>query len=311
MLMIDFINVGYGDAILIREQENDGKTYNMLIDCGDVTAGPYDPKSKRIKAVDFLKKNGIGKLDLLVLSHLHLDHSGGLPDIVGSIQISEFWVNYLPDKNDWANEIAANGEFSSGGKCLLTALNLYCRSLTCMAKNGTKIRLINQQHGTRMMCGGRLHVAYSSGDDYLQRRQDEIFKNALHGLASKAELDELDRFINNTSIRLRIAYGDKTLELPGDISAAAWETMVSKPCTIVKLPHHGHKDSLSETLLSKLSPEHAVISVCNYRQDDCPSKGIIEMLKRRHISFSFTDAVACDKEPLSYHDSVQFVLPSE
>ena len=32
MLLVDFINVGYGDAILLRETET---PFAMLVDCGD------------------------------------------------------------------------------------------------------------------------------------------------------------------------------------------------------------------------------------------------------------------------------------
>ena len=36
MLLVDFINVGYGDAILLRETET---PFAMLVDCGDARIG--------------------------------------------------------------------------------------------------------------------------------------------------------------------------------------------------------------------------------------------------------------------------------
>ena len=40
MLLVDFINVGYGDAILLRETET---PFAMLVDCGDARIGRSRP----------------------------------------------------------------------------------------------------------------------------------------------------------------------------------------------------------------------------------------------------------------------------
>ena len=53
-MTLDFINVGYGDAILIRSG-----SFTMLVDCGDWTVGDGGPDSQRISAADFLRQEGI------------------------------------------------------------------------------------------------------------------------------------------------------------------------------------------------------------------------------------------------------------
>ena len=63
---IQFIDVGQGDAALV---ECDG--HYMLIDGGDTFAGET--------VYNVLKYQGVNKLDMLVMSHLHADHIGGLP----------------------------------------------------------------------------------------------------------------------------------------------------------------------------------------------------------------------------------------
>ena len=68
-MTLDFINVGYGDAILIRSG-----SFTMLVDCGDWTVGDGGPDSQRISAADFLRQEGIDTLDLLVLTHLRKRH---------------------------------------------------------------------------------------------------------------------------------------------------------------------------------------------------------------------------------------------
>jgi beta-lactamase superfamily II metal-dependent hydrolase len=64
---IDFLDVGQGDAILIRSPE--GKT--ALVD-----AGP----SKDI--VPLLRERGVKSIDLVVVSHHHADHYGGMDDVI-------------------------------------------------------------------------------------------------------------------------------------------------------------------------------------------------------------------------------------
>jgi glyoxylase-like metal-dependent hydrolase (beta-lactamase superfamily II) len=66
-LAIDFLDVGQGDAILIRSPE--GKT--ALVD-----AGP----SKDI--VSLLRQRGITSLDIVAVSHHHADHYGGKDDVI-------------------------------------------------------------------------------------------------------------------------------------------------------------------------------------------------------------------------------------
>ena len=74
---IDFINVGNGDAILVREMDGDTQRFAMLVDCGhdalerDDHPGLNDPNSRRIYAGDFLRKNGVTHLDILLLTHFH------------------------------------------------------------------------------------------------------------------------------------------------------------------------------------------------------------------------------------------------
>ena len=102
MLLADFINVGYGDAILLRERET---PFTMLVDCGDVHIGRSRPDGQRITAADYLRREGIRELDVLVLTHLHLDHAGGLAHLLPEVRVREFWTNYLPPEETWGRTL--------------------------------------------------------------------------------------------------------------------------------------------------------------------------------------------------------------
>ena len=74
MLVLDFINVGNGDSTLIREMEDGVQKFAMLVDCGhdnlirDDHHDELDPRTARIYAGDFLRKNGVTHLDLLLVT---------------------------------------------------------------------------------------------------------------------------------------------------------------------------------------------------------------------------------------------------
>lgn len=86
---IQFIDVGQGDAALV---ECDG--HYMLIDGGDVAAGD--------RVYDVLKERDVKELDILVASHLHQDHIGGLPKALGYVrEIDLTWSNSTYSDKDF------------------------------------------------------------------------------------------------------------------------------------------------------------------------------------------------------------------
>ena len=73
-----FLDVGQGDASLILA--SDGST--VLVDAG--------PEPPLIAAA--LRSYGVNRIDLLVLTHPHEDHIGGLVGLVGRIHITRVWA---------------------------------------------------------------------------------------------------------------------------------------------------------------------------------------------------------------------------
>jgi len=70
---VNFIDVGQADSILI--QSSDGKV--VLIDGGF-------PDSR---AARYLKARGITRIDLVILTHAHDDHAGGLAEVLRTFQV--------------------------------------------------------------------------------------------------------------------------------------------------------------------------------------------------------------------------------
>ena len=77
-LTFHFINVGQGDAILIDLGETE-----VLIDGGDKSPG----------VVAYLKNYVDGALEVMVATHPHADHIGGLIDVLAAFEVKEIWHN--------------------------------------------------------------------------------------------------------------------------------------------------------------------------------------------------------------------------
>ena len=76
VLRVDIIDVGQGDSILIRTPDG----ADALIDAGERDYGP--------KVVDYLRQMGVRRLDLVVMSHPHSDHIGGMPAVLEAFPVA-------------------------------------------------------------------------------------------------------------------------------------------------------------------------------------------------------------------------------
>lgn len=73
---VHFIDVGQGDSILIK---SGGKA--VLIDAGEAENGPA--------VVNYLKAQGVFALDLVIGTHPHADHIGGLADVLNAFPVAK------------------------------------------------------------------------------------------------------------------------------------------------------------------------------------------------------------------------------
>ncbi len=109
------LDVGQGDAILL--QFPGGST--MLVDTGP-PGGASDSGKKVI--VPFLSRLGVGRIDVLVLTHAHDDHTGGLRSLVRTFPVGRILlpgdslVSLLPERmRERSSIVSAGDSLSIGG----------------------------------------------------------------------------------------------------------------------------------------------------------------------------------------------------
>ena len=84
-LEVHFIDVGQAECILIKAPEK-----NVLIDAGDIGCG------KTIE--NYLRTEGVSKIDLFIATHPHSDHIGSAADILEKFPVAKVIMPEIPEK---------------------------------------------------------------------------------------------------------------------------------------------------------------------------------------------------------------------
>ena len=110
---VKFIDVGQGDSILIHSNG-----YSALIDTGPVESSVELSRS--------LRESRVETIDVLMLSHLHLDHSGGVPQIFQDFNVENIILPELSSFSEgiYSAELAINRVTRSKGQIYKAATGM-------------------------------------------------------------------------------------------------------------------------------------------------------------------------------------------
>lgn len=312
---MDFINVGNGDSILVREVDGGKQIFAMLVDCGhdnlvrDDHKDPLDPRSQRIYAADFLRRQGVEHLDVLLLTHFHRDHIGGLERILGAVTVGQLLTTYLPPSDHPPLDPDGDNGLPKAARNLLRCLEFYA---TPLHSHPDRIRTAVVFPGNRIetfQLTPDLRMEVLFGEPALYPRQKEVYDAAFQGERNGYDLIRWAKSMNVSSLRQRLYYHGREIVLGGDAYAHMWESETATPCDILKVPHHASLSSTTRKLLRMLHPQTAVVSVAAGRPDERPHPYIVELLKEEIPQVYFTDAVEIPGlvEP-KFHQSVHLEI---
>ena len=144
-LAVHFIDVGQGDSIFV--QSSDGKT--MLID-----AGENDKLAEK-----YLRSLGVQTIDVVVATHPHLDHIGGLPDIIKNFDVKSVIMPRVTSVTTVTYQklleaIQAKGLRITEGKAGLAFDLGTSAHLECLAPNSAQYEDLNDYSVVlKMTCG--------------------------------------------------------------------------------------------------------------------------------------------------------------
>ena len=228
------LSVGEGAAALV--QTPGGPT--TLID-----AGP-SPLARTLRG------HGVRAIDLLILSHGHADHTAGLADVLQSFAVRTALLPRPPTPDPALDRLQTELERSG-------ARVLRCAAPLTAACGGYSVRVLPTSGG-------------EGGQDANQAQNDWALVALVSmsppgaGQMQAASASAAGREGRSAGVEPGtgpVPDAGETVLLPGDAEGEALSKVVDGPVAAVELPHHGSAGGLDSSLLSRLAPSVAVISV--------------------------------------------------
>ena len=243
--MLSFPDVGQGDCCVISFAS--GKT--ILIDGGGTHDNRFDI-GRRIVA-PFLWSRGIGKLDVVILSHPHPDHMNGLLYALRKFPVDELWTHGFDDD-----------------------LPGYAALREIAARKGTPRRIVSVDHGPFLIGNAEVSILHPA--------------EGFEAVGEKAYAAENDRSLVVSIADKNGNYlfpGDIGAHAEHELAGRGQELK----CDVLKVPHHGSRSSSTASFLSLTRPTVAVVTAGSDNSYGHPADEVLERYQQSGASIVRTD----------------------
>lgn len=227
---VHFVDVGQGDCILVELPDDK----ILLIDCG-----PSSSKSAVLKYFDALN---ITTINYFVITHSDADHIGNAVAIFENFDVQNVYVPKVYSSYEVENGLDENSEYNVVTTQTWSAVTRAIYAESCLENkifNDAGVSIASEQFDYSFVFYSPLNDCYSDTNDY----SPFIFAD-----------------ITGTKY---LFTGDATTDAEEDF-LTQYQALVQDDffdCDILKVAHHGSKNSTSSEFLSAVKPEVAVISV--------------------------------------------------
>ncbi len=246
-------DIGQGDGILIYQ-----KSTQILVDAG--------PDNKILKCLSEHMPFWDRKVELAIITNPDKDHYGGFTEVARAYKIGLVVSPGILRSDEsfraLQKELEAHNTKNIVG---ITGQNLKLGEIT----------LINEWPSAN-------YLSEFPGD-----RTDNIDKQVLGSTDPTVSS-------NHWSEVYELQFGAFKSLLTGDIDPPATDTLAAsgvEPVDVLKVPHHGSKNGLTENLLVKTQPKLAIISDGKNNRYHFPSVETLDLLNKYGIKTLRTDQV--------------------
>ena len=235
VLEIYFVDVEGGQATLFVTPEGQ----SLLIDTGWPGHGGRD--ADRIVAA--AKKGGLSKIDFVLLTHYHVDHAGGVPQLFAKIPVGAF-IDHGANREPGDRETEESWE-----------------AYQKLVSSQQVTRIIAKVGDTLPIEGLRAEIVSSDGT-LIQKPLPGA--GAHNAACSTADNPPADRTENARSVGTIITFGKVRILDLGDLTRDKERELVCPinklgPVDIFIVSHHGWLQSNSPALLTAISPRIAIM----------------------------------------------------
>jgi len=244
---ITFLDVGQGDSAVV--QGPDG--FVAVIDGGGIGA-TFDTGERLV--VPFLRREGISKIDLVVLSHPHPDHASGLFAVLKNFKVTTLW---MPASTEGPEH---DGFFTKGLREVAISNGTKVPSPRSYSKGTLLVQPLGPWDGDNIAAPAGLSVNDASLSVKVAYGGRSVFFAGDLEAPGELELSE----------RARLALGDPHSD-------------------VLKVPHHGSRTSSSVALLDAVQPRIAVISAGRGNRFGFPHVEVMERYRVREVGTLRTD----------------------
>jgi competence protein ComEC len=240
---VTFLDVGQGDAAVIEGPRG----FVALVDGGGRYDGSFDTGARIVEPV--LRAAGIGKLDLVVLSHPHPDHLNGLSRILERFPVGMLWTNGDDGRNPAYRRLIETAR----------QRGIPTPEPTALATSGLVVEVVGPRFA------GHIAVPPGLGTNDASL----VIRLTFHGhrvlfsgdVGEEGEAEILDR------------------SAPRHDLAA----------DVLKVPHHGSGHASSAGFLDTVSPRLAVVSAGRFNRFGLPNPAALDRYASRDIEVLRTD----------------------
>ena len=252
-LQVTFLDVGQGDCIFL--QTEDGTSY--LTDGGSSSVS----RVGKYRMTPFLKYQGASRVKAVFVSHADSDHCNGIVELLEQAELEGIRVENLVIP-DLADECRSEG---------------YGELLELAQQNGIAVQYLHEGQ---------------------QFQDGELLFQCLHPAKGYRAED-----LNETSMVLLVTYKEFSMLLTGDVQGAGEEHLTQElqdqkepgvtdhaetELTILKVAHHGSKNSTSEEFLEAANPKLAIISCGKGNRYGHPHEETLERLEKADVPWFCT-----------------------
>ncbi len=316
MMKLTFINVGYGEAVLVEcpDAAYAGGTFTMLIDGGSAEAAEYaDNNTGRTPTACFLKERGIDHIDLMVSSHIHEDHLCGLLPVAQQISVGRFWKSLPVEFWRKMPRLPLSLGPTTALQKQINAINDYRTLCSTLEAKGTKIFSLCASDKVYTLCQDLTLKVLAPSSKQVEQLVNMFLAvyQAADEDARRSALIKLDSAMNNFSLVLLLEYQGVRILLPGDTNRDGYAGIEGDiRAHIFKVGHHSQIDGIGLEKFEQIHPQYVVSCASSDRRFGSAHPEILKMMSGKGAKLFFSD---CPNVPpytdgLLPHQGVEFAI---